>query len=94
MPFGLVDHFCSNGSSNSGIHCLYSTRHQCIAHLETQWCDSLDPSWKTGEKQRFLVTVKAVDGNSANFAGYYSHPDRKKLPGTYCREHLSALLGS
>jgi len=33
--------------------------------------------WKTGEKQRFLVTAKPVDATHTIFAGYYFHPDKK-----------------
>jgi hypothetical protein len=33
--------------------------------------------WKTGEKQRFLVTVKP-DGDATIFAGFYFRPDTKK----------------
>jgi hypothetical protein len=32
--------------------------------------------WKTGEKQRFLVTAKPVDDSHSVFAGYYFHPDK------------------
>ncbi|MDF1839445.1 MAG: DUF3472 domain-containing protein [Planctomycetota bacterium] len=31
--------------------------------------------WKTGEKQRFLVTAKADDATHTTFAGYYFRPD-------------------
>jgi hypothetical protein len=31
--------------------------------------------WKTGEKQRFLVTAKAVDASHTVYSGYYFHPD-------------------
>ena len=34
--------------------------------------------WKTGEKQRFYLTAKPVDGTHTIFAGYYFHPDQKK----------------
>ena len=34
--------------------------------------------WKTGEKQRFLVTAKPVDGSHTVFSGYYFHPDKKQ----------------
>ena len=33
--------------------------------------------WKTGERQRFLVTAKPVDDTFTIFAGYYYHPDKK-----------------
>ncbi len=33
--------------------------------------------WKTGEKQRFLVTSKPVDTNYTIYSGYYFHPDKK-----------------
>ncbi|MEI7728884.1 MAG: DUF3472 domain-containing protein [Verrucomicrobiota bacterium] len=33
--------------------------------------------WKTGEKQRFIVTAKPVDATHTVFAGYYFHPDKK-----------------
>ncbi|MFT4640552.1 MAG: hypothetical protein ACI8T1_003881 [Verrucomicrobiales bacterium] len=33
--------------------------------------------WKTGEKQRFLVTADPVDATHTIFAGYYYHPDKK-----------------
>ncbi|MEN8774107.1 MAG: DUF3472 domain-containing protein [Akkermansiaceae bacterium] len=33
--------------------------------------------WKTGEKQRFLVTAEPVDTTHTIFAGYYFHPDKK-----------------
>ncbi|MCP4175698.1 MAG: DUF3472 domain-containing protein [Fuerstiella sp.] len=34
--------------------------------------------WKTGEKQRFLVTAEPVDTTHTIFAGYYFHPDKKQ----------------
>ncbi|MFT4648690.1 MAG: thiol-disulfide isomerase/thioredoxin [Glaciecola sp.] len=34
--------------------------------------------WKTGEKQRFLVTAKADDKTHTTFAGYYFRPDTLK----------------
>jgi hypothetical protein len=34
--------------------------------------------WKTGEKQRFLVTAKPVDATHTIFSGYYFHPDKKE----------------
>ena len=35
-------------------------------------------TWKTGEKQRFLVTAEPVDATHTIFAGYYFHPEDKK----------------
>jgi Domain of unknown function (DUF3472)/Domain of unknown function (DUF5077) len=34
--------------------------------------------WKTGEKQRFLVTAKPVDATHTIFSGYYFHPDKQQ----------------
>lgn len=34
--------------------------------------------WKTGEKQRFLVTAEPVDTTHTIFAGYYFRPDTKE----------------
>ncbi|MEO1982113.1 MAG: DUF3472 domain-containing protein [Fuerstiella sp.] len=34
--------------------------------------------WKTGEKQRFLVTAEPVDKTHTIFAGYYFRPDTKE----------------
>ena len=34
--------------------------------------------WKTGEKQRFLVTAKPADASHTIFSGYYFHPDKKQ----------------
>jgi hypothetical protein len=34
--------------------------------------------WKTGEKQRFLVTADPVDATHTIFAGYYFRPDKKQ----------------
>jgi hypothetical protein len=34
--------------------------------------------WKTGEKQRFVVTAKPTDPTHTVYAGYYFHPDRKE----------------
>jgi hypothetical protein len=34
--------------------------------------------WKTGERQRFLVTARPVDATHTIYAGYYFHPDRQK----------------
>ena len=34
--------------------------------------------WKTGEKQRFLVTANPVSETQTVFAGYYFHPDSQK----------------
>jgi hypothetical protein len=33
--------------------------------------------WKTGQKQRFLVTAKPIDANHTVYSGYYFHPDKK-----------------
>jgi hypothetical protein len=35
-------------------------------------------AWKTGEKQRFLVTAKPTDVAHTIYAGYYFHPDKKQ----------------
>ena len=35
-------------------------------------------SWKTGEKQRFIVTAKPTDATHTIYSGYYFHPDRKQ----------------
>jgi len=35
-------------------------------------------NWKTGEKQRFLVTAKPVDATHTIYTGYYFHPEKKK----------------
>lgn len=32
--------------------------------------------WKTGEKQRFLVTAKPVDATHTTYSGYYFRPDK------------------
>jgi hypothetical protein len=34
--------------------------------------------WKTGEKQRFIVTAKPTDSTHTIYSGYYFHPDRKQ----------------
>jgi hypothetical protein len=34
--------------------------------------------WKTGEKQKFLVTAEPVSETHTVYAGYYFHPDSKK----------------
>ncbi len=34
--------------------------------------------WKTGDKQRFLVTARPTDETHTIYAGYYFHPDRKQ----------------
>ncbi len=34
--------------------------------------------WKTGDKQRFLVTAKPTDATHTIYAGYYFRPDQKK----------------
>ncbi len=34
--------------------------------------------WKTGEKQRFLVTAEPVDEAHTIFAGYYFHPEKNE----------------
>jgi hypothetical protein len=34
--------------------------------------------WKTGEKQRFLVTANPVDTNHTVYAGYYFQPEQKQ----------------
>ena len=34
--------------------------------------------WKTGRKQRFLVTNKPVDATHTIYSGYYYHPDKKQ----------------
>jgi hypothetical protein len=35
-------------------------------------------AWKTGEKQRFLVTAKPTDATHTIYSGYYFHPDKKQ----------------
>jgi hypothetical protein len=35
-------------------------------------------SWKTGERQRFLVTAEPVDDTHTVFAGYYYRPDKSE----------------
>lgn len=34
--------------------------------------------WKTGEKQRFIVTAKPTDASHTVFSGFYFHPDKKQ----------------
>jgi hypothetical protein len=34
--------------------------------------------WKTGDKQRFIVTAKPVDETFTNYSGYFFHPDQAK----------------
>ncbi len=34
--------------------------------------------WKTGEKQRFLMTSKPTDATHTIYAGYWFHPEQKK----------------
>lgn len=34
--------------------------------------------WKTGEKQRFLVTARPTDETHTIYSGYYFHPDKKQ----------------
>jgi len=34
--------------------------------------------WKTGEKQRFIVTAKPVDATHTVFSGFYFHPEQQK----------------
>jgi hypothetical protein len=34
--------------------------------------------WKTGEKQRFMVTAKPVDPTHTIYAGYFFHPEQRK----------------
>lgn len=34
--------------------------------------------WKTGERQRFLVTAKPTDATHTTYAGYYFHPDQQQ----------------
>ena len=35
-------------------------------------------NWKTGEKQRFLVTAKTPDATHTIYTGYWFHPEQKK----------------
>jgi hypothetical protein len=35
-------------------------------------------NWKTGERQRFLVTAEPVDETHTVFAGYYFHPEKNE----------------
>lgn len=35
-------------------------------------------AWKTGERQRFVVTAKPTDESHTVFTGYYFHPDKKQ----------------
>jgi len=34
--------------------------------------------WKTGEKQRFVVTAKPTDATHTVFSGYYFHPEKRE----------------
>ncbi|MGV3530906.1 MAG: DUF3472 domain-containing protein, partial [Chthoniobacteraceae bacterium] len=34
--------------------------------------------WKTGEKQRFVLTAKAGEGETAIYSGYWFHPETKQ----------------
>jgi len=34
--------------------------------------------WKTGEKQRFIVTAEPTDATHTIYSGYYFHPDKKQ----------------
>ena len=34
--------------------------------------------WKTGEKQRFILTAKAGEGETAIYSGYWFHPETKQ----------------
>jgi hypothetical protein len=34
--------------------------------------------WKTGSKQRFLVTAKVTDATHTVYSGYWFHPEQKK----------------
>ncbi len=34
--------------------------------------------WKTGQKQRFLVTARPADATHTIYSGYYFHPDQQK----------------
>lgn len=34
--------------------------------------------WKTGEKQRFIVTAKPVDATHTIYSGFYFHPNKKE----------------
>ena len=35
-------------------------------------------AWKTGEKQRFVVTAKPADATHTVYAGYWFHPEKKQ----------------
>jgi len=35
-------------------------------------------NWKTGDKQRFLVTAKVTDATHTVYSGYWYHPEQKK----------------
>jgi hypothetical protein len=35
-------------------------------------------AWKTGEKQRFIVTAKPADETHTIYSGYYFHPEKKQ----------------
>lgn len=34
--------------------------------------------WKTGERQRFLLTAQPIDATHTVFSGFYFHPDKKQ----------------
>ena len=34
--------------------------------------------WKTGEKQRFIVTAQPTNATSTIYSGWWFHPDKKK----------------
>ena len=35
-------------------------------------------NWKTGAKQRFIVTAKPTDATHTVYSGYWFHPEQKK----------------
>jgi hypothetical protein len=49
-----------------------------FGHEGTGGHSHLSSPWKTGEKQRFLLTAKPADGTHTIYAGYYYRPDQKK----------------
>jgi predicted GH43/DUF377 family glycosyl hydrolase len=47
-----------------------------FGHEGTGGHSHLTYAWKTGEKQRFLVTAQPADATHTMYSGYYFHPER------------------
>ena len=91
-PFGEIDAMVLDGPATEGVDrkkVAAENRVQLLGKGEgvysgdfgnegTGGHSHLKYLWKTGEKQRFLVTALPADGTHTDFSGYWFHPEQMK----------------